>query len=92
MDQVLQGINGIQCYLGDIIISGKTNSKHMSTLDKVLQRFRRKWTQGEQSEMQVFAGLCGVPGPCHICQWSTPGAVQSTSYINNNNNNNNNNK
>ena len=38
MDQVLQGISGVQCYLDDIIITGKTNSEHLSTLDKVLQR------------------------------------------------------
>lgn len=38
MDQILQGIDGVQCYLDDIIITGKTYLEHLSALDQVLQR------------------------------------------------------
>ena len=38
MDQVLQGILGAQCYLDDIIVTGKILEEHLNTLDKVLMR------------------------------------------------------
>ena len=38
MDQVLQGIPGVQCYLDDIIITGRTREEHLKALDKVLGR------------------------------------------------------
>ena len=38
MDQVLQGIPGVQCYLDDIIVTGPTPEEHLATLDRVLTR------------------------------------------------------
>ncbi|KAK2169582.1 hypothetical protein NP493_1183g00002 [Ridgeia piscesae] len=38
MDQVLQGIPGVQCYLDDIIVTGRTREEHLKALDKVLGR------------------------------------------------------
>lgn len=38
MDQVLQGITGVQCYLDDIIVTGKSQEEHLKALDTVLQR------------------------------------------------------
>ncbi|KAK2159261.1 hypothetical protein NP493_1730g00003 [Ridgeia piscesae] len=38
MDQVLQGIPGVQCYLDDIIVTGRTREEHLKALDKVLRR------------------------------------------------------
>lgn len=38
MDQVLQGIDKVQCYINDIIISGKTTEEHLETMEKVLDR------------------------------------------------------
>jgi len=38
MDQVLQGISGVQCYIDGIIITGKTEQEHLKTMDQVLIR------------------------------------------------------
>ena len=38
MDQVLQGIPGVQYYLDDVIITGRTREEHLKALDKVLGR------------------------------------------------------
>ena len=38
MDQVLQGLPGVQCYLDDIIVTGKSKEEHLEVLEKVLQR------------------------------------------------------
>ena len=38
MDQVLQRIPGVQCYLDYIIVTGRTREEHLKALDKVLGR------------------------------------------------------
>ena len=38
MDQVLQGIPGVQCYRDDIIVTDRTREEHLKALDKVLGR------------------------------------------------------
>ena len=35
---VLQGIPGVQCYLDDIIVTGRTREEYLKSLDKVLGR------------------------------------------------------
>eukprot|EP00795_Rhopilema_esculentum_P016067 gene16067-7417_t len=40
MDKLFQGLNGVQCYLDDIIITGKTEGEHMQNLLAVLQRIK----------------------------------------------------
>ena len=37
IDQVLQGIPGVQCILDDITITGKTDTEHLEHLEAVLQ-------------------------------------------------------
>ena len=32
MEQVLQGLDGVLCYLDDILVSGKTKEEHMTNL------------------------------------------------------------
>lgn len=39
MDTILQGMEGVICYLDDILVSGKTEAEHLDNLHKVLQRF-----------------------------------------------------
>ena len=41
MDQIFQGSNGAQCYLDDIIITGKTEEEYMQNLQAVLQRIKK---------------------------------------------------
>ena len=40
MDQILQGLPMVQCYLDDIIISGRDYSEHMDNLSTVLGRLQ----------------------------------------------------
>ena len=41
MEQVLQGLDGVVCFLDDMLISGKTESEHLERLDAVLQRLEQ---------------------------------------------------
>ena len=38
MDTILQGVEGVACYIDDIIITGKTLEEHMERLKEVLKR------------------------------------------------------
>lgn len=40
MDQVLQGMDGVICYLDDILITGRDTKKHMEALEGVLKRLQ----------------------------------------------------
>ena len=40
MDQIFQGLTGVQCYLDDIIITGKSEEDHMKNLRAVLERIK----------------------------------------------------
>ena len=40
MDQIIQGIDGVLCYLDDILVSGKSKEEHLENLQKVLQRLK----------------------------------------------------
>ena len=41
MDNLLQGLNNVVVYIDDILITGKSNEEHLSTLDKVLSRLEK---------------------------------------------------
>jgi len=38
MESVLRGIQGVEVYLDDILISGRSEEQHLATLDEVLGR------------------------------------------------------
>lgn len=38
MDQVLQGMDGVICYLDDILVTGKDTDSHLANLEEVLRR------------------------------------------------------
>ena len=40
MDQILQGIEKVTCYLDDILITGTSDEEHLKNLSEVLQRFQ----------------------------------------------------
>ena len=40
MIQIFQELNGVQCYLDDIIVTGKTVEEHMQNLKAVLRRIK----------------------------------------------------
>ena len=41
MEQVLQGLDGVVCFLDDMLISGKTESEHLTRLNAVLERLEQ---------------------------------------------------
>jgi hypothetical protein len=40
MDQLLQGLSGVQCVLDDMIITGKSDDEHLENLENVFQRLQ----------------------------------------------------
>ena len=42
MDQLLNGLTGVRCYLDDIIITGKSTEEHLNHLSRVLERLQDK--------------------------------------------------
>ena len=57
MDQLLNGLPGVQCYLDNIIITGNNHREHLTNLDRVLERLRGK-------------DLCLKKSKCHCKQSS----------------------
>ncbi len=41
MDQVVQGLTGVACYLDDIIVTGRTEEEHLKNLRAVLERLKK---------------------------------------------------
>ena len=40
MDQILQGIPGVICYIDDILVIGSTRGEHLQRLEEVLKRLK----------------------------------------------------
>jgi hypothetical protein len=40
MDQILQGLSGVQCVLDDMIITGKSDDEHLQNLENVLKKLQ----------------------------------------------------
>ena len=40
MDTILQGLNHVQCYIDDIIVTGADDDEHIHNLEEVLARLR----------------------------------------------------
>jgi len=40
MDSILQGLDGVFCYLDDILITGATTEEHLTNLENVLKRLQ----------------------------------------------------
>jgi hypothetical protein len=40
IDQILQGLECVQCILDDMIVTGKTEQEHLKNLDNVLSRMQ----------------------------------------------------
>ena len=47
---ILQGIEGVICYLDDILVSGRTEEEHLENLCKVLQRLQEHGIRAKKSK------------------------------------------
>ncbi|XP_032888189.1 uncharacterized protein K02A2.6-like [Amblyraja radiata] len=54
MEQVLQGIPGTQCYLDDILITGRTVEEHLSNLERVLGRLKPCGLRANKAKCDFF--------------------------------------
>ena len=52
MDQVLEGIDGVCCFLDDVLISTNTMKKHVIVLDSVLQRLQDRNILAKKSKCE----------------------------------------
>ena len=50
MDQILQGLDGVICYLDDILVSGKSENEHLEILQKVLERLKEHGIRVKKSK------------------------------------------
>ena len=41
MDQILAGLDGVQCYLDDIILTAPSKKEHLQLLEEVLERLKK---------------------------------------------------
>ena len=54
IDQILQGIPGIQCILDDMIVSGKTDEEHLENLENVLKRIQDAGLKANKEKCEFF--------------------------------------
>lgn len=40
MDTILQGLEGVVCYIDDVLVTGKTTEQHLKILEMVFTRIR----------------------------------------------------
>jgi hypothetical protein len=80
MDQVLQGIPGVQCYLDDIIVTGRTREEHLKALDKVLGRLEEHGLKANREKCKFLQNSVEYLGTCHHCRGTTPVTKESASY------------
>ena len=52
MDQILQGMANVVCYLDDILIASRTEEEHLATLDEVLSRLKKYSVVVNQSKCE----------------------------------------
>lgn len=54
MDVILQGLDGVICYLDDIMVTGKTESEHLDNLTNLFRRFREHGVQVKSSKCNLM--------------------------------------
>ncbi len=53
MDKILQGLDGVICYVDDLLITGKTDEEHFENLRKVLTRLRENGIKIKKSKCHI---------------------------------------
>ena len=54
MDTILQGFDGVACYIDDIIITGRTTKEHLECLEEVLWRLLRHGIHVKKSKCRFL--------------------------------------
>jgi hypothetical protein len=54
MDQILEGIPHVQCFLDDMIISGATDQEHLDNLEEVLSQLSKHGLRDNSSKCEFF--------------------------------------
>ncbi|XP_043200158.1 uncharacterized protein K02A2.6-like isoform X3 [Amphibalanus amphitrite] len=54
MDEVLKGLNGVACYLDDILVTGRTREEHQANLDAVMQRLQERGLRLRKEKCELF--------------------------------------
>ncbi len=54
MGQILSGLSGVQCYLDDILVTGKTDEEHLTNLDATLKRLEDYGLRVRKSKCEFF--------------------------------------
>ena len=69
MDMILQGIDGVICYIDDILVTGITDKQHLEKLDEVLKRLKTNGLRVKrekcaffQNSVEYLGHLVGVAG------------------------------
>jgi len=77
MDSILQGVEGVACYIDDIIITGKTDEEHLEHLEEVLRRLLRHGVHVKQAKCDSYSPVWTSLGTVWTLKVFTP---QRTSY------------
>ena len=54
MDVILQGVNGVICYIDDILVTGSTDEEHLERLEEVLKRLKEYGLRVKRSKCDFF--------------------------------------
>lgn len=54
IDQILQGLPNVHCYLDDILVTGRTEAEHLENLDAVLGRLEQFGLHAEKGKCDFF--------------------------------------
>lgn len=54
METIFQGLNGVFTFVGDIIVTGRTDAEHLANLDKVFDRIKSSGLQLKRSKCRFF--------------------------------------
>ena len=55
MDKILQGLNGVSCYLDDILVTGIDDTEHLNNLQKVFERLQEYGVQLKRSKCSFMS-------------------------------------
>ena len=54
MDTILQGFDGVACYLDDILVTGQDDAEHLTRLEEVLKRLHKHGVHVKRSKCQFL--------------------------------------